>query len=271
MLKQRIITALTLIPLVFAALWYLPTAWVAGLMGLLMLVCVWEWNHFLSFKAANARTVYLVLGAACLVVLHPLVFGDVSARLVLTLGLLWWGGALVWLQLYPRGFDSNSWTPWLRSAIGFAAVLPCYLALWKLHELPMGRELIILLLFLVWATDTGGYFAGKKLGRNKLAPQISPNKTWEGLIGGVLLALLVAYVGGSLILGLQLRLTLVLGAAVSLVSIIGDLTVSMFKRQCGIKDTGNLFPGHGGALDRLDSMLSAAPLMLVICLQWNLT
>ncbi|MGJ8670034.1 MAG: phosphatidate cytidylyltransferase [Oceanococcus sp.] len=265
MLKQRIITALILIPLVFAALWYLPTAGISVLVGGLMLACAWEWSLFVPLQKSG-RIAYAAVAAALMAVAHPDVYGAQLAQPWLFAGLLWWLAASVWLRLYPRGFADNAPAPWLRALIGYLAIVPCYIGFWQLHSLPQGRELIFLLLFLVWATDTGGYFAGKQFGRRKLAVQISPKKTWEGLIGGVALAVLLALLGNHIVFQFAWITALSLGLLVALVSVVGDLMVSMFKRQTGIKDTGNLFPGHGGALDRLDSMLSAAPVMLALCL-----
>lgn len=267
MLKQRIITALILIPLVFAALWYLPTWAIALLMAALMLACAWEWSLFIPLQGAG-RVLYLAGAGGLMGLAHPALFGAQLATPLLGLGLAWWLAAALWLQLYPRGFAANRPAAWLRGVIGYAAILPCYVGFWQLHSLPLGRELIVLLLFLVWATDTGGYFAGKRFGHYKLAPMISPNKTWEGLLGGVGLALLLALLGNALVFHYSWLTAISLGLLVALISVVGDLMVSMFKRQTGVKDTGNLFPGHGGALDRLDSMLSAAPVMMLLCLYW---
>lgn len=263
MLKQRILTAIVLIPLVFAALWFLPSAIVAVIVAALMLVCAWEWGGFMRLSNA-ARAAYVTATAVLLVVSHPLFLGGRVMAPLLLLGLLWWVLATVWVMSYPAGFANDKPSKALRGVLGWAAILPCYVAIWNLHALEHGRQLIFLLLFLVWATDTGGYFAGKQFGRHKLAALVSPNKTWEGLVGGVVLAMLLAAAAGYWVFDPSRVVAFtMLGLGVALVSVIGDLTVSMFKRQCGIKDTGKLFPGHGGALDRLDSLLSAAPVMTV--------
>ena len=262
MLKQRIITALLLLPVVFAALWLLPTFWVAIVIGALMVVSAWEWSLFIPLQKP-ARVAYAASAGGLMLLAHPALFGATVMPYVLVAGLLWWLLATLWLFVYPAGFGPNKPAPWLRGVIGLLAVLPCYVAFWSLHAQAHGRELIFLLLFLVWATDTGGYFAGKQFGRMKLAPMVSPKKTWEGLIGGVLLAVVLAVVAALFVFeSVSVTAFALLGLGVALMSIVGDLMISMFKRQTGIKDTGNLFPGHGGALDRLDSLLSAAPIML---------
>ncbi len=262
MLRLRVLTALVLVPLVILAIWTLPTAWVAGLVAALMLGCAWEWGAFVPLAGAG-RYAYLAACALGLFLLHPLAWGQQIAPGLLILVLCWWGAAALWLQVYPRGF-TGAWQPPLRILLGLLATLGCYTALWNLHALEQGRWLVFLLLAIVWATDTGGYFAGKRFGRRKLAPQISPNKTWEGLWGGVVLAALLAAAASAVIVAPWWML-MGLGLVVALISVVGDLTVSMFKRQSGVKDTGRLFPGHGGALDRLDSLLSAAPVLLAGC------
>lgn len=263
MLKQRILTAVILIPLVFAALWFLPSAAVALIVGTLMLACAWEWTGFMRLRG-HARGGYVVITGVLLGLAHPTLWGGQLLKPMLVVGVLWWLLATVWVLTYPAGFRDGKPGVLLRGVLGWAALLPCYVAIWNLHALNHGRELIFLLLFLVWATDTGGYFAGKRFGRHKLAPLVSPNKTWEGLVGGVLLAMALAAAAGCWVFEPpRVMAFTALGLGVALVSVIGDLTISMFKRQCGIKDTGKLFPGHGGALDRLDSLLSAAPIMFV--------
>ncbi len=263
MLKQRILTALILIPLVFAALWNLPSELVALIVAALMLVCAWEWSAFMAV-ASEMRGVYVALTGVALALVHPWLWGEQLLPIALGVGIVWWLLATLWVMRYPAGFSEHSPAPWLRAVMGWAAIVPCYAAIWGLHTLGHGRELIFLLLFLVWATDTGGYFAGKQFGRRKLARRVSPNKTWEGLVGGVVLAMMLAAAAGYWVFEPpRVFAFTALGLGVALVSVIGDLTVSMFKRQCGVKDTGKLFPGHGGALDRLDSLLSAAPIMLI--------
>ena len=129
-----------------------------------------------------------------------------------------------------------------------------------------GSALLLLVLAIIWAADIGAYFAGHRWGRLKLAPQVSPGKTLEGVAGGLVSAVLVAGAGGSL-LGLPLAVMLPLGLCMAALSIVGDLAESMFKRSVGLKDSGRLFPGHGGLLDRIDSITAAAPLF-ALALQW---
>ena len=143
------------------------------------------------------------------------------------------------------------------------ALVPCGVALAEIRGLePRGASLLLFTLLLIVSADTGAFFAGRRLGRSRLAPRVSPGKTWEGVIGGMLLAGLIALAGARWF-DLPVRGMLALGVATAVVSVVGDLTESMFKRHTGLKDSGTLFPGHGGVLDRVDSVCAGAPVMLL--------
>jgi phosphatidate cytidylyltransferase len=146
---------------------------------------------------------------------------------------------------------------------GFLALVPAWVALAYLYlSKPAGPEMVLYLLGLVWAADIGAFFAGRTFGRVKLAPRVSPSKTWEGVLGGLIFGAVVAALGAAWLK--QPRLGFIcLSVAVVFVSIVGDLTESMFKRYAGVKDSGALFPGHGGVLDRIDSVTAAAPVFLL--------
>ncbi|MCG8434327.1 MAG: phosphatidate cytidylyltransferase, partial [Gammaproteobacteria bacterium] len=146
---------------------------------------------------------------------------------------------------------------------GVLALVPCWAAITALHDRqPQGWQLLLFLLVLIWAADIGAYFAGKAWGKNKLAPNISPGKTWEGVFGG-LAASLAAALLANYWLGFPLLIILPLVVILVALSVVGDLSESMLKRQAHIKDSGSLFPGHGGVLDRLDSLLATAPMFLL--------
>jgi phosphatidate cytidylyltransferase len=158
-------------------------------------------------------------------------------------------------------------SPLAAGIAGFYVLVPAWLSLVSILQIPgQGPGLLLLGLAMIWSADIGAYFAGHRWGRLKLAPQVSPGKTLEGVVGGLLGTVLTAGVGGSL-LGLPLAAMLPLGLCVAAISVVGDLTESMFKRSVGIKDSGTLFPGHGGVLDRIDSIAAAMPLF-ALALQW---
>ncbi|MNT38098.1 Phosphatidate cytidylyltransferase [compost metagenome] len=189
----------------------------------------------------------------------------VLAPLVLVLGVLWWGAATVLVLGYPE--TSRYWGGTLgKLVIGLLILLPAWQGLVLFKQWPLANWLILAVMVLVWAADIGAYFSGKAFGKRKLAPQVSPGKSWEGLVGGLLASLLIT-AGVGLYrgwIGSELLLALAGAALVVLVSVVGDLTESMFKRQSGIKDSSNLLPGHGGVLDRIDSLTAAIPLFAAL-------
>ena len=264
MLMQRVLTAVLLIPPVIAAVWFLPTFGIALLVGGVFLVGAWEWTQLARLGSMNLRAAYVVLVALVLAGLFMSWRDGRVQQVVLLLAAAWWLLALIWVMRYPKGLD-NARRPLLGAGVGAMLLGPAFLALVALHGRPQGPLWILFLLVLIWAADTGAYFAGRGFGKHKLAARVSPAKTWEGVAGGLLLSLLVTALAGILLFhleSLKLALFLLLCSVVVAFSVVGDLTESMFKRQAGVKDSGTLFPGHGGVLDRLDSLLAAAPLFL---------
>jgi phosphatidate cytidylyltransferase len=193
---------------------------------------------------------------------------ELRTSAVLGLGLAWWGVAALWVIDYQRGRRRGILLgrPLLAGAIGWLVLLPSWLAVVALHGEPArGPALVLILLCVIWGADTGAYFAGRRLGKHKLASRVSPGKTWEGALGGLVTVLAVGPIGGAWI-GLgggDLGWFVVLCALTVPVSIVGDLTESLFKREAGVKDSGSSIPGHGGVLDRIDSLTAAAPFFAI--------
>jgi phosphatidate cytidylyltransferase len=179
--------------------------------------------------------------------------------LVLKIALGWWFAALAWMFFFPTPIARS-----LAAVCGVLVIVPAWLSLDFLYL--KSPELLLFALLIVWIADIGAYFVGKGFGRVKLAPQISPGKTWEGVLGG-LCAVMVLAAMGSQVLEIDIAVLIPFCLAVAMLSIVGDLTVSMFKRNAGLKDSGTLFPGHGGILDRIDSVAAAAPLF-ALALGW---
>ena len=175
-----------------------------------------------------------------------------QTTLILQIACIWWFIAFLWTFRFPTAIPMPA--RWL---CGVLVIVPLYAALILLYR--HGLEYLLFTMLIVWAADAGAYFAGKMFGRVKLAPAISPGKTWEGVIGGLLLVGVLA-VATSVWRELSMAVFLPFCLAVAAISVVGDLTVSMFKRTAGVKDSGSLFPGHGGVLDRVDSVAAAAPL-----------
>lgn len=264
MLLTRVLTALALVPLVVWGVLALPVTGLTIFLAIISALSAYEWGQF-ALAQKPLRAVYAAFCGAVVLLLPQWLENPTWVALP---ALVFWVALTAWMGAYPRGFVHGVGQAALRLPIGALILWFFSAAVFELAERDGGRVLILLTLVLVWAMDVGGYFFGKQFGKHKLAPQVSPNKSWEGLWGGALLALLVAAVASFLILPRFAVLPLpaaqmcVLGVVVAVLSVIGDLAESMFKRQSDVKDSGALLPGHGGLLDRLDSSYTAMPVML---------
>jgi phosphatidate cytidylyltransferase len=248
--KQRIITAIVALAVLGMLLFVAPPLVVHIALGAVIVAGAWEWSGFLGNAGSGARFAYVAAIAGLLAV--TVLFFSAWTEQILMLSLAWWFVALIWTFLFPTPIPQP-----IRWIAGVLVLVPLYIALLILYTAdPM---ILLFALLIVWAADSGAYFAGKTMGRVKLAPQISPGKTWEGVIGG-LLAVVLLTVLRAFWVETDLAILLPFCLAVGALSIVGDLTVSMFKRTAGVKDSGILFPGHGGVLDRIDSVAAAAPL-----------
>jgi len=258
MLRTRILTASVLGCLLLLGLFLLSPAGSVLAFGAVFTIGAWEWAGFGALRAKRARAVY-ALGIALLLLLGWMWSADPQHLLILMgAAVAWWLIALVWLCLAPARHR-----PALVLACGVPVLVPAFVALARLqfaaHGFARGPQIVLWLVLLVIAADIGAYFAGRSLGRRKLAPRVSPSKTWEGAFGGLAMVALVAW-GGAVHFGLRPLTMVFFGCVVGVFSIVGDLTESMFKRAAGLKDSGALLPGHGGLLDRIDSVTAAAPL-----------
>ena len=250
MLKERVITALIAVAVLLLVLFVLPQAAAQVVIGLLILAGAWEWSGFLGSRSTALRAGYVIL-IAVLMGLNSWLAPHING-LLFQVALVWWVCALVWTFFYPTPIPAA-----VRWIAGVLVLLPLYNALIVLY---LASPAVLLgALLIVWAADTGAFVAGKLFGRVKLAPQISPGKTWEGVIGGLLTVAVLAAAGGWFF-DVRIDVLVPFCLAIACASVVGDLTVSMFKRTSGLKDSGTLFPGHGGVLDRVDSVAAAAPL-----------
>jgi len=262
MLKQRIITALVLLPFALGGFFLLDGGLFALFIGAVVSLGAWEWARLAGFTAQVQRVAYAALVAVLLFALYLL---PALAPWVLSLGVLWWALATLLVLGYPASSRYWAQAP-VRLLIGLLILLPAWQGLVLFKQWPEANWLILAVMVLVWGADIGAYFSGRRFGRRKLAPRVSPGKSWEGVFGGLLATLLICllvglYRGWST---LDLFLALAGTAVVVLVSVVGDLTESMFKRQSGVKDSSNLLPGHGGVLDRIDSLTAAIPLFAAL-------
>ncbi|MFA5494576.1 MAG: phosphatidate cytidylyltransferase [Porticoccaceae bacterium] len=273
MLKQRIATALVLAALFLGALFGLGALGFALFAAAVIAVGAWEWSRLAGVAAPTARVACLLAVVLLLAGLYHFAgFGAAEAapgviRPVLLIGCLWWALALLWVQGYPS--SALLWgSVAVRLLMGLAVLVPAWLALTVLGHIEGGRVLILLVVLVVAAADIGAFFTGRAIGRHKLAPDVSPGKTIEGLAGGlvavlVLAALFLAFSPAHQPEWWQWSLVV---AVTALASVLGDLVESMVKRHRGVKDSGTILPGHGGILDRIDSLSAALPVFTLLYL-----
>ena len=252
MFKQRLLTTLVLVPLVLMAIYYANSWVLGGLVVLLSVLLGWEWLQLIPIQRGAYKALFIVV-LLCLI--WPAVRWQHTWLLV---DIIFWGFILVAVVTYPA--SQRVWGYRMMVAVAGLLLLPLMASTMSaLYQQPNGKNAIVYLLCLIWATDIGAYLAGKQWGRHKLIPAVSPGKTVEGSLGGILLAMLVAGIGGVYFKPEHRMSWFVVALLTALLSMLGDLLISMLKRRCQIKDTGHIFPGHGGVLDRLDSLIAALP------------
>jgi phosphatidate cytidylyltransferase len=258
MLKVRVITGLILGAMLLLGLFMLPRLWAVTAFGAVFSVAAWEWSGFGALTQPAARALYTALMAVIFWATWTWTVQTPHLILMLGAACVWWLIAGLWLILAPQLHR-----PVLALLCGVAVLAPAFAALARLvaslDGFAPGPEIVLWLVMMVCAADIGAYFAGRRFGSRKLAPRVSPGKTWEGAIGGLILVCIVACAGAEYF-SLPIYLAVAFGCGVGIFSIIGDLTESMFKRAAALKDSGTILPGHGGLLDRLDSVTAAAPL-----------
>jgi phosphatidate cytidylyltransferase len=268
-LRKRIFTALILASILLSAVALLPVPGLALLFGGVVALASWEWSRLAGMAAPAVRALYALCTVALIGFLYhyaQLGSAPLLPRVQPVLGLagLWWAIALLWIKSYPA--SAVLWgTRAMLSLMGLLVLVPAWLAAVFLLSYVHGKWMLVFMVILVAGADIGAYFAGHRFGHTKLAPKVSPGKTWEGVVGGQLAVVSIAVLV-HLALDLS-RITLLAAVAIAVcgaaASVVGDLVESMVKRHRGVKDSGTLLPGHGGLLDRIDGLTAAAP---VFCL-----
>jgi phosphatidate cytidylyltransferase len=258
-IKKRVTTAVVLVAILLAVVLWLPPAGTVVALTLTVLAGAWEWSAFLRIQGMIVRLLYVALIAALLPIAWHVTETPMGRDIVLQIAVVWWILALAWVMFAPRLVSS-----WAAALAGVLALVPAWVALNRLRlDFDRGAQWVLFALILVWVADIGAFFVGRRFGRTRLAPTVSPGKTWEGVVGGAIASALVAVLGTLWFddprLPLQRFVPLCL--AVVAFSIVGDLTESLLKRFAGMKDSGSLFPGHGGVMDRIDSVTGAAPIL----------
>ena len=270
MLKTRIITALFLAPIAIGGIFFLPPLGFALFTGAIITLGAWEWANLSGIEGRGGRVVY---AAAIAGILYGLL--NVPAVAILWLALAWWFVCFLLVRNYPSGSAGWGSVP-ARAVMGLLVLLPAWVGLNHLRTgvLDFGSVsnslwAILYVFCVVWVADIGAYFAGRAFGKAKLAPRVSPGKSWAGVWGGLaavgVFALVVSLVASAS--GLETALLIVASLATGLVSVLGDLLESMLKRFRGVKDSSQLLPGHGGIMDRIDSLTVAIPVFALIITQ----
>lgn len=270
MLKQRVLTAIVLAPLI-VALVFLTNTWVfAVLLAAIFLGGLWEWTRMSGMRNRPLRA-FLLLGYAIVMALLWPVVRSPWWWLPALVGVAWWLLAFIWLRNISFGASPTRAHTALKLFAGMLVVVPAWCAVVALHGAPVTYApphapwWVIFFATIVVAGDVGAYFAGSRLGKHKLAPSISPGKTWEGVYGALVCSAIIGLAGGwiahapaGLLVGV-----IALALVTVLFSIVGDLFESLIKRHAGVKDSGALFPGHGGLFDRMDSIVAALPVFVL--------
>lgn len=273
MLKSRLITATILVAFFAATLLFLSPFVFAQIMIFVVLVAGWEWADLAAFKTRFSKYGFLlVLGTSILAAGYHVNFhtqlDSTASYNICALVVVFWAVVFLWLQGFPT--SAILWSPKpVMAIIGLILLVSTWLAIVTILMMENGKWLLGLAITTVVLADVGGYVIGKLFGSHKLAPTISPGKTWEGLIGGLLFQLPLILALMVLVPGTNLLKLVLLIIPVGLISVVGDLFESMIKRQRGVKDSSSLLPGHGGVLDRLDGVMAALPLFLVIIYMAN--
>jgi len=275
-LKARVLTALGLLPLALLILFVLPeTAFALCVAGIVMMGA-WEWVRLSGLVSRHVRWPLLVGFAALLGLAYELPMQFVPT--VLGVGCLFWALAAFLVMMYPRSRERVGGRR-MKLIFGLLVLIPAYVALLYLRRHDAHVLLIALLVAIIWAADVGAYFVGRRFGTSKLAPEVSPGKSWAGLIGGVCVALVIgltaAFIGepsDSLFSVTAWGWLIVIVAVTVLFSVLGDLFESLMKREHGVKDSSSLLPGHGGVMDRIDSLTAATPVfaLMIYLTNWPL-
>lgn len=281
MLRQRLITIAILLPLFVWGVLALPTQYFSLLIAFVVLLGAWEWGALMGL-APPRRLAYLAAVTAAMLLCSWLITLPGMRQALLAAAVLWWLFALVLIRRFQIDEIAPAWmlaggaagrfrSHWPFGILGIAVLVPAWVAIVVTHGTGLhGGAFVLLLMLLVWGADSGAYVAGRLWGRTRLAPRVSPGKTWAGVYGAMVVAVLVAAGAGLWFgFGWEAQSSLVLlGLVTVLFSIVGDLFESMVKRIAGVKDSGQLLPGHGGVLDRIDSVTAAAP-VFVLGLFWH--
>ncbi|MFK7863933.1 MAG: phosphatidate cytidylyltransferase [Pseudohongiellaceae bacterium] len=277
MLKQRIATAIVLLIALIAISTLMSPFWFSLIIAAVVLIAGWEWGGFIGLENRTTKVAYLISLSfllSCCFFLFEMSPGSDSLRYdraltLTTMGFLYWVGSSIVVLSYPT--KNKYWNSESRIAtMGIFSIVPTWVGITQLKYIATDGVLVLVLIVLVAAVDVGAFFTGINFGKTKLAPALSPNKTWEGVWGGFALCLLVTigfayFLDQTLVaVGLfEIAVLAVMCFLLTFFSVIGDLLESMLKRNRQIKDSGKILPGHGGVLDRIDGLIAATPIFVL--------
>jgi phosphatidate cytidylyltransferase len=266
MLKLRVITGLILLLLV-GLVFYVPYPLFFGFTGLVILIAAWEWSALMGLSSYMARAGYVLA-----LMLSLWVATRAPIYLIVWISFGWWILALLWVIAYARGrLDIKN--RFIQGVVGIVLLVPAWISFNTVRVAQNDVGTIFFILCIICGTDIGAYFVGRCFGKHPFAPKISPHKTWEGFWGGLLTAFCIAWIGCFTLSIDPPRWwrVILLSLLTAVFSVVGDLFESMVKRQAGVRDSGRLLPGHGGVLDRLDSIVAGFPIFLWGCFVWGLS
>lgn len=261
MLKYRLLTAFLMGPLILWAIYVLPENLFAIFSLVLVSLGAWEWSVFAGWLKPFQRKLFFAVNVVIFIAVLLLQNFELNLAIIAA-SLLWWAICIPLLLSFPFKNGSLFHSRNVKTLIGITLLLGTLVSMVLIRNNPgYGSEFVLYIILIIWFADSGAYFAGRALGKNKLIPNVSPGKTWEGVAGAIVATLIVATISINLLnIPSSQSMIFILVTLVTVVySIVGDLSESMFKRMANIKDSGSLLPGHGGILDRIDSLMSALP------------
>ena len=271
MLKHRVITALVLAPLLVMAVLWLDTRFFIAIMAAIILIAAWEWGGLSGLHDGPRRYGFILLVAVLLSLIY-LAGNHLLFFALHLLALLFWAGAMLLIFNYQKSSNGSFRFPLPLPVTGLLVLVPPWTSLLVLHAYePGGAKTVLFLMILTWIADIAAYFSGRRWGRRRLCDRVSPGKSWEGVYGALLAgALFAALVAVARQMNLADILFFVLICLVTVsASIVGDLLESLVKRMRNVKDSGNILPGHGGVLDRIDSLTAALPVFVAAIWLWQ--
>jgi len=287
LLIKRIITASILAPAAISAIFYLSLNSLAALLMVVIAIGAWEWGPLMALNSKLKRSCYVVITSVLIAGFWWAVSPsdlwrnaeqlNSTVNFILWLAVAWWVVSTLFIFSYPD--KSSFWTKHysIRGVFGWLTLIPTWIAFMVIRtndysaDSYHGAQLLMFLFLMVWGADIGAYFVGKAIGKNKLMPNVSPGKSIEGFLGGVVFACVLVFIAALVLewTNEQIITVLLVTMLITTVSVIGDLSESMFKRQAGVKDSGTILPGHGGILDRIDSLTATAPVFALCYLYFG--